>query len=438
MGRGKLGTKRRGRLILTSCVSAAVLTVGALGAGAAEADGGNAGAVTTAPAPPAVFSAHDLAVAIDAWAIQHVPNVYGGLRLQRSAHDVQVFFTALDSDTQSTLQKLAQTFVATHPLTVPQDAQVLFASTPTSEAEQQKLNDSITADVGSGYWKSRNIQVVGSGPDTSTGTVTVRVVNPSPDQTAEVLARYGANARVEPVTQEEAVIKTVDRYNDTAPWNGGDFITDKSGDCTSGVPVHDATAHYLITAGHCFAYGTSIYNASVVDGLGSTTSAHLMGTITRRNTTSGGIDAEMIQVPGSSSSLLYTGPPVGAARSAVSGWTHLYDNDPICTDGAFDGEVCTETVSHTGQCATLDTGRYVCNLVYATGDGHTPVVGPGDSGSPIFTFSGSSLIVGGTVTGEYATTVYCTSAYQPALYCSAGVAFTQLEAELTQFSVSVN
>jgi hypothetical protein len=160
-----------------------------------------------------------------------------------------------------------------------------------------------------------------------------------------------------------------------------------------------------------------------------------MGSISERDTGSGGLDAELQQV--SSSDLLYTGAPGDTQRAIISGRTTNVDGDQVCADGAYEGEVCSAVIQSHGDCVTLDTGRYVCEIAKAKRSDNTPVTGPGDSGGPIFEFSGSNLLVVGTDTGQIGSSVNCTSPYSQGYTCGTGVAYTEIGPELSDFAESL-
>lgn len=410
------------RFIASVVVCSAALAVGISDASASSSPSANVGE-PAAGSTSQVDGGHATGEAMLAYGQQQFANQFGGVTLENDGNDVVVHLTSLDSSTESAISSAPG---------VDSSVPVRYQLIATTVAQQDALHAAVTQDVIGGYWSKQGIDVASWGPDSTTGDEDLSVVNLTDSASARLTARYGANVAATAVTPAAADLQTASRTNDTSPFNGSDFITDESSfDCTSGIPVHSSTADYIITAAHCFTLNTNIFNGSVVFGYGQNPPT-AMGSITQRDTSSGGLDAELEKV--SSSDLLYTGPAGNPSRSIVSGRTSVIDGDQVCADGAFSGEVCAATIKHHGLCVTEDTGRYVCSISEAIRSDETPVIGQGDSGGPLFEFSGSNLEVVGTIVALYGDVVSCDANAGHGRECSNGVAFSDLGPELTDFS----
>jgi hypothetical protein len=222
------------------------------------------------------------------------------------------------------------------------------------------------------------------------------------------------------------------RYNDTASWNGGDFIYNNSGsvgqDCTSGIPVHSITTgtEYMLTAAHCFWHdnngvgsngdGTDVFNGYVQNG-GSIfpgSSATLIGHVTMDSNVSAGItslDVALIQV--STSTVDFDAPWNSQGRAVQIGPATNYAGDQVCTSGAFDGQVCGLTVQSTDMMKPGNDGWgtfWVKNLAEATSsEPATVAAGAGDSGGPVYSYNGSNIIANGMIDHGDGAFVNCTS-----------------------------
>lgn len=121
-----------------------------------------------------------------------------------------------------------------------------------------------------------------------------------------------------------------------------------------------------------------------------------MGTVGARDLSNGGIDSEVLRMRGSG--LLFTGPIGNPQRAAVSGYTSNPEGYQVCTDGTYDGEICNLMIIRNHDiCKPRDTGGMSCDLVRADNQADAAGGGEGDSGGPVFRFSGSNLLVTGTI-----------------------------------------
>lgn len=380
---------------------------------------------TSSSSTPVMNQAAPIGDSIQAYAASHLSGIYGGIVATQNATHIDVYLTTLDSQTESHM--LAS-------LGIPA-SDVTFILTPTTIMQQDALHKTVIAD--SQAIRASGVDLVGWGPVTQTGEEQLRVVNPTASQIASLQQKFGPHIEIVNVSASSEPI-TTDRQNDSAPWNGGDFISNGSSDCTSGIPVNNPNnTYYIITASHCFSLNQSIYNESATIPLGT---GNYMGVVSNVAGGTGGLDAELVNM--SSSNLLYTGPTatLGTSRSAISGSESTPTGYQICDDGAFEGEYCSATVVLTNQCQYFDNGVYdFCGLSESTSS-NSQFVGQGDSGGPVFLFSGTSLLVTGTITGEGGgTSATCGNWYpQTTRSCNSTMWFTDISQELSLWGLTVN
>jgi hypothetical protein len=113
------------------------------------------------------------------------------------------------------------------------------------------------------------------------------------------------------------------------------------------------------------------------------------------------LDSEVISGPGSD--LIWTGPIGAPQRATVSGGGTWAVGDQVCTSGSNAGEICGLTVQHVNYCMIFSETTFkvhlFCHITQVQGSRETVL---GDSGGPVFRFSGSALEAVGTVTGSNA------------------------------------
>jgi len=209
------------------------------------------------------------------------------------------------------------------------------------------------------------------------------------------------------------------RYNDSAPWNGGDGIgvgTNAAyGYCSTGIPVHNTSsgARFLLTAAHCFegsaGVGTPIYN--MIKGVASSNKD--MGSLYASDesisyTTLGNptLDSALVAPNGGSSRLDFdcAWNCSGTATQVDAATNHI--GDQVCSSGAYEGQICGIVL--TNYYATLclyPTGASMPSMCSAdTWEGqrndHAVIVGEGDSGGPVYSWSGSGLLARGMIDSQ--------------------------------------
>ena len=172
----------------------------------------------------------------------------------------------------------------------------------------------------------------------------------------------------------------VNRYDDWAPWRGGnDNINHSQGTrCTGGFPVRNsANQRFLLTAGHCGSNGQSIYDST----------GEFMGTFCGDND---GHDLGLVCAQGGVTNQMYIGDLYSNYVATVEGWDWVYPGEYLCQSGGssardIGGPVCGLRVEK----FNTDPGDAVEARQV---DGQTAVRG-GDSGGPVYSVSAAGNII---------------------------------------------
>lgn len=187
------------------------------------------------------------------------------------------------------------------------------------------------------------------------------------------------------------------RFNDYAPWYGGDRIRSSAGGCSTGFAATYNAAPAMLTAAHCGGVGTAFYNGPRTDG-----SFSYMGSSVYSNS---GTDVNAIQVS-SASNYINVGSALSPTQLFIGSWASPVVGQYLCQSGSYTGEVCGLLV--------VDTAQYVCqswflwwctswqgplaDVINSAGSG-SYAAGHGDSGGPVYLRTGFSGIAVGLVHG---------------------------------------
>ncbi|WP_154676338.1 hypothetical protein [Amycolatopsis benzoatilytica] len=250
-------------------------------------------------------------------------------------------------------------------------------------------------------------------------TANKAVVSVLADSTATVAAALGARYgdAVEVVAASKLQPRTVaNRQDDNSPYYGGLAINNAASQpgteygCTSGYAFKLWSTGQIVesTAGHCWARGTAVYNATAA-----------IGTVTHRAFASNGpTDAELITPPSSATfgARIWVGgrftdvswPVVGAIDE-----NDAYIGSPIVLSGKNGGETRgTVTAVNVTHCYPDGCTKGLTAIKVTSGG-----VAPGDSGGPCFS-SGKdqpyTAMARGEIVGPAADvgqTTYCTSVF---------------------------
>jgi hypothetical protein len=185
--------------------------------------------------------------------------------------------------------------------------------------------------------------------------------------------KYLSSVKV--LVRNEATVDVYQRRDDIAPYWGGAGLQASGFLCSTGYAVKTSSgAKYMLTAGHCFANGTSVNTES---------NLHVVGTVSNRALASlgnGPIDMELMSGQ-SYSGRIYTGgvtssssAPVVAAGTAYVGYTNY------CHSGRTTGEQCGHTATSITAQVCTQTGCKSPVIAYTGG----VVQQGGDSGGAFY------------------------------------------------------
>jgi hypothetical protein len=306
---------------------------------------------------------------VDAYASTMFPNTYSGVVLTHDSTQVVVYFAARDPAAETDLTNL-----------VP-DTKLEFELRAVTQASQLAAHDALPAALPSLI--DAGIDIASFGPDPDSGAERVMVRNGTEQQLSQIRSTLGPAVSAVSVPDTYGAVPDATRISDSAPWNAGDFISNRSKDCTSGIPTHNSAGQpFLVTAAHCFDLGASVYNYSSAVPLGS---ARLMGRVAAQDLRDRYYDAEVVSA--SASNLTFTGPSSTSLKTSFVGHGNPVPGAVMCTSGAFEGEQCL-TVVAVNSCLTTSTtglGRTVCgeNYYYSP---NIQSIGQGDSGAPVYSY----------------------------------------------------
>ena len=178
------------------------------------------------------------------------------------------------------------------------------------------------------------------------------------------------------------------RQSDPAPHRGGASITNGSSVCTSSFTIV-STARYMVTAGHCFSLGQRVY---------STGGEQLWGSVRNRpgfpyydfEAVGGGTYGSVIYVGNATGTTVLV---AGAADPAVGA--------AYCRSGQTTYEACSLVVTglHAEFC---DEAGCTPELISYEG----PQSRGGDSGGPLYQYSGGKVLIRGLHIAQIDTTMY--------------------------------
>jgi len=280
-----------------------------------------------------------------------------------------------------------------------------------------RLQSAISAKVLA--WARRGVALSYLEP-TASGHLRIGVTSDLSTARSRLEAVYGRGWIRVVRNRSQPILATL-RYNDVSAWNGGDFIYHLSStagfsDCTSGIPVHNTSSgtQYMLTASHCFwpfannGVGTTVLNG-YVENTGSNkgsvypnSSRTLIGDVTKDSNVSAGttsLDVALIQA--STSTVDFDAAWNATGRAVQIGTSTNTVGDQVCTSGAFDGQVCGLVIKATDvtECPIASWGKFCVNHLAKAKSNTSGVVaaGTGDSGGPVYSYSGSNLLANGMI-----------------------------------------
>jgi hypothetical protein len=248
------------------------------------------------------------------------------------------------------------------------------------------------------------VEAVGPSLDGSGVVVTVFSQGTSLDKATKALrGRYGdivGDVRVsDRKTSEAELYFNGWRFNDFAPWYGGDRIMSSTSGCTGGFYSIYNGAPAMLTAAHCGGVGTNWWN-----GPTTASSFNFMGSMVYSNT---GSDVAAIGVTSASSFINVGFDPQVASQLFVGSWASPVVGEYLCQSGSYTGERCGLRVVDTAQYVCLSYFLWWCtswqgplaDVINSAGSA-SPAAGHGDSGGPVYLRQGSSGVAKGLVHGQ--------------------------------------
>ncbi len=377
-----------------------------------------------------------------------------------------MYLTALDPSVEAQFSALAP------------GATIDFIKTANSEATLAAVQSQITAAAPDLMSQGVQLNTWGGGLNPS-GKIVITVNNLTPSQESLLYQEFGSSAvTVQPVGPTNGAVPIGTRIADSSPWKAGDSIgadwpPNQHQGCTNSYGVVSlALGPATLTDAHCFPLNQSVKN-EIVDGYNSPpwnppSGASTIGPISQEVTTANQIDSELIQAAGSG---YVWGGPIGSPVSLkVVGYTTNPVGDDVCVDGSYEGEYGSNSSpafcgsgtgsgviqildngsedGSNGLCGASDyaisTSPYfvsttVCHLVKAGSQDGELIVGPGDSGGPVFRFTGSGanlyavgvLVLAGGSSGS------CVNNDYPARTCYTQAYYTAMSSILSYWNVGL-
>ncbi|GIE82571.1 serine protease [Actinoplanes philippinensis] len=208
---------------------------------------------------------------------------------------------------------------------------------------------------------------------------------------------------VEVVDQGARVLTS--RRDDWPEWKGGADQINGNSRCTTGFPVRNSSADFILTAGHCGSNGDQIR-----DGVGE-----FIGTFTGDRDDH---DIALVHTPSGADNLMYVGGLDSNLVTTVEGWDWVFPGEYLCQSGGSSardtgGPVCGLRVEkfNTDSGDAVEARQVDGRPAVRGGDSGGPVFGPSASGNVIakginnYTYVGNNTILGfqdfGTATRDY-------------------------------------
>jgi hypothetical protein len=229
--------------------------------------------------------------------------------------------------------------------------------------------------------------------------------------------------------------RLADRYSDTAPFWGGDYMQSGTTACSSGFPVQNANKEtFLLSASHCSPTGTGTWTTGASTTIGSDAGW-------------ASSDDAMIIGTTANQGFLYTGSslenPNGQSDIPVNGAGDPTVGELDCASGSFSDSICSIKVIKTNMSIQTCEGTKCTTYsqeVQAEQQSHLDAAGNGDSGGPVYTPINNHANARGTLTAIDSTNASATCTGVPAgngRSCSWRIFFPDVLGELRDFGVSV-
>lgn len=290
----------------------------------------------------------------------------------------------------------------------------------------------------------QQVTVAALGPALDGSGIAVSVVAPEAGQVEQAAAlleqRYGDIVgdvqAIDRKTSDKDLFFGGWRFNDYAPWYGGDRIASSSRGCSTGFAAVQNGAPAMLTAAHYGGVGTSFSN-----GPRSNNAFAFMGNSVYSNSAT---DVAAIGVS-SASSYINVGSALSPTQLYVGSWGSPVVGQYLCQSGSYTGEVCGLRVVDTGQSVCQGWFLWWCtswqgplaDVVNSAGS-RSYAAGHGDSGGPVYLRTGYSGIAVGLVhsvltpnakaayPSYYPDTIWCPSPEGWSQRCSSSFSFAHM------------
>jgi streptogrisin D len=217
-------------------------------------------------------------------------------------------------------------------------------------------------------------------PDTSTAKDLFEI---DPEQTTSFITQSLPRLSVPTRIVFDPPPTRVSRDNDQSPWSGGAVIvnTNLGVACTSGFGVNSPNGPAILTAGHCGNSGNRFQ-----DGQGE-----FIGNVGPVNKTH-----DVLIIPTSSiSNRIYVGGGGSNTTKVVSRSDHVFTGELLCQSGNTSANATGNPVCNLRVTVFLQDPQ---DLVEAEQINGQTAARPGDSGGPVYSDQGSTVIAKGTTT----------------------------------------
>lgn len=427
------------RGILVSIAILALSTVAALPAqartsavpGAAHGKSADPATAATPAAAARMMAAQEqlmrVSSPVQAYARSHPESGYAGVSIDPAANMVDLYWNGpLPTSVAAVVKRSAVRGTRTRVHSAPHSLRQLLAA-------QKSVVSTLT---------SRGLAFASVGPKVDGTGLTVAM--PARSLTAMSSAALTGSSGV-PVTVTEGSPSTLaDRFEDTEPFFGGDYMqaaVDAGPSCSTGFAVQNSTAErFLLTASHCSPSGTGTWFTG--EGPFQETIGSVAGW-------DGSNDAMIIAT--SSTGSVWTGAsledPPNQGVLAVNGAGDPTVGELDCTDGAWSGEECGVQVVATNliiESCEDPVNMVGCStysdMVQAEQQDRISAGGNGDSGGPVFTVINNGANARGTLTAVdvFDAMAPCNGVpTEDGRHCSWRVFFPDVLGELNDFGLTI-
>jgi hypothetical protein len=268
-------------------------------------------------------------------------------------------------------------------------------SSPSSRAALAKVQKRIAADVA----KNGTTYTFGTYADPATGAVVVDT--DAPDSVLNPLIDLSRDKDLKSVKVKVNKGKVKDAWNrrdDTAPYYGGGGLLASNALCSAGYAVkNSAGTRFMVTAGHCYANGTTVQTESNLRTVGTVSNRALA------SLGSGPVDMELLGGQSYAGRVFSGGVTSTTSNPVVAAGDASVNYNAYCHSGRTTGEQCGHTATSVTAQVCTGTGCKSPVIAYTGGT----IQQGGDSGGAFYAKDGNSGVwIRGHVIASSSTTGY--------------------------------